>query len=73
MNPFVRSNAVNFVGVVLALWLGFFNLTRSRQRMLDWTIRDYLLAGLCGLMPAATSLALHDWTRTTPDRIFCHG
>jgi hypothetical protein len=34
VNPIVLSNAVNFVGVALALWLGFFNLTRSPQRTL---------------------------------------
>jgi hypothetical protein len=30
----VLSNAVNFVGVAMALWLGFINLTRSPRHTL---------------------------------------
>ena len=55
MNPIVLSNAISFVGVALALWLGFFNLTRSPQRTLAragalalWAAGGLFLAALLG-------------------------
>src|SRR6266849_535147 len=53
LNLFVLSNAVNFFGVALALWLGFFNLTRSPQRTLTrvaaltlWACSGFFLSNL---------------------------
>ena len=53
MNLLILSNAINFIGVALALWLGIFIITRSPRRTLTrvaalvlWAIAGYQLGNL---------------------------
>ncbi len=81
---FVATNAVNFAGLALGLWLGFFNLARSPQRRLTrvaaltlWASTGFFLSNLMYYnrlpeMDNAYWLALFRWSTLFIPALWMH-